>query len=84
MRPCRVGTTERPGCPDSVSVPAAGRAFAYRSDMCLGPDGELEGQISINELLVAMGEPPVEPLLLTEAPDDASSLFDGPRALPGL
>jgi hypothetical protein len=52
--------------------------------MCLGPDGELEGQISINELLVAMGEPPVEPRLLTEAPDDASSLLDGPQALPGL
>lgn len=56
----------------------------YRFAMCLGPDGELEGQISINELLVAMGEPPVEPFLLTAAPDNASSLFDGPEALPGL
>lgn len=62
----------------------AGTLYAYRSDMCLGADGELEGQISINELLVAIGEPPVMPLLLTPAPDDASSLFDGPPALPGL
>jgi hypothetical protein len=44
----------------------------------------LDGQISINELLVAMGEPPVEPLVPAE-PDDASSLFDGPPPLlPGL
>lgn len=34
--------------------------------MCLGPDGELEGQISINELLIAMGEPPVESLVTDE------------------
>ncbi|HEY8701686.1 MAG TPA: hypothetical protein VIM08_12140 [Arthrobacter sp.] len=51
--------------------------------MCLGPDGELEGQISINELLVEMGEPSVEPFVLT-VPDDASSLVDGTQALPGL
>lgn len=56
--------------------------MTYRLAMCLGPDGELEGQISINELLVEMGEPPVEPMTLT-VPDDAS-LFDGPQALPGL
>jgi hypothetical protein len=52
--------------------------------MCTESPGELEGQISINELLVAMGEPPVEPMPLTNAPDDASALFDGPQALPGL
>jgi hypothetical protein len=52
--------------------------------MCLGPDGELDGQISINELLVAMGEPPVEPLVPAAVPDDAPSLFDGPPPLPGL
>jgi hypothetical protein len=52
--------------------------------MCTEGPGELEGQISINELLVAMGEPPVEPMLLTDAPDDASSLFEGPAPRPGL
>lgn len=51
--------------------------------MCSGADGELTGQISINELLVAMGEQPVEPIILVPAPDDASSLTD-PPALPGL
>ncbi|WP_427174795.1 hypothetical protein [Arthrobacter sp. 92] len=50
--------------------------------MCCGADGELTGQISINELLIAMGEPPVEPML-PAVPDDASSLT-GPPALPGL
>lgn len=49
--------------------------------MCLEAGGELKGQTSINELLVAMGEQPVEP---TSAPDSESSLFDGPQALPGL
>jgi hypothetical protein len=67
-----------------VFLHRAGTPYAYRYDMCLGADGELEGQVSINELLVAMGEPPVMPLLLTPAPDDASSLFDGHPALPGL
>jgi hypothetical protein len=52
--------------------------------MCTEIPGELDGQISINELLIAMGEPPVEPFLLTSAPEDASSLFDGPQAPPGL
>ncbi|MFB9714351.1 hypothetical protein [Arthrobacter methylotrophus] len=50
--------------------------------MCADIPDELEGQISINELLVAMGEPPVEPMTLA-APDDASSLFDMPAAEPG-
>lgn len=35
----------------------------------------IEGQISINELLVAMGEPPVENVILDEAPLDASELL---------
>lgn len=61
-------------------APASPMVFA----MCLGSDGELEGQVSINELLVAMGEPPVVPFPLTAAPDDVSSLFDRPEALPGL
>jgi hypothetical protein len=36
------------------------------------------------ELLVVMGEPPVQPFLLTAASDDASSLFDDPETLPRL
>lgn len=59
-------------------------AFAYRFAMCLGPDGELMGQVSINELLVAMGEDPVENFILTGVPDDISSLSDDPPPLPGL
>jgi hypothetical protein len=50
----------------------------------LGADGQLEGQISIDELLIAMGEQPVEPMVFTAAPDDALALFDGPQPLPGL
>lgn len=69
--------------PESVFLPDAGTPCAYRSDMCLGADGELVGQISINELLVAMGEAPIEPITPVSAPDDASSLTD-PPALPGL
>lgn len=61
-----------------------GTDCAYRISMCQGTDGELEGQSSINELLVAMGQAPVEPLVLTAAPDDASSLFDGAQTPPGL
>ena len=45
---------------------------------------ELEGQTSINELLIAMGEPPVEDFILPDAPDDASELFTDVPALPGL
>lgn len=44
----------------------------------------IEGQISVNELLIAMGEPPVENLLLPEAPDDASGLFAAAPMLPGI
>lgn len=55
--------------------------IAYRFGMCMGPEGELTGQISINELLVAMGEDPVEPTLVA-VPDDASALLDPP--VPGL
>lgn len=61
----------------------AGTAYAYRLDMCLGADGELAGQMSINELLIEMGEEPVEPLTLEPAPDDASALTDQ-SVLPGL
>jgi hypothetical protein len=51
--------------------------------MCTESPGELDGQTSINELLVAMGEPPIEPMPLGLAPDDASSLFDAPPLFPG-
>lgn len=51
--------------------------------MCLEAEGELEGQTSINELLLTMGEPPVEASLMS-VPDDVSSLFPEPPALPGL
>jgi hypothetical protein len=61
----------------------AGTCFAYRFPMYLGTDGELTGQISINELLIAMGELPVEPMVLSPAPDDGSLLAE-PPALPGL
>jgi len=40
--------------------------------------------MSINELLVAMGEAPVESILDLKIPDDVSSLTDDPPALPGL
>lgn len=46
--------------------------------------GELEGQMSINELLVAMGEAPVVSMLDLVVPDDASSLMEDPPPLPGL
>lgn len=61
----------------------AAAGFAYRFPMCSGADGELTGQISINELLIAMGELPVEPMVLSSAPDDAPLLAEAP-ALPGL
>lgn len=44
----------------------------------------IEGQSSINELLIAKGEPPVENIVLHEASDDASELFDSPPMLPGF
>ncbi|MFF2318710.1 hypothetical protein ACFVTE_20885 [Arthrobacter sp. NPDC058097] len=46
--------------------------------------GELAGQMSINELLVAMGEAPVVSMLDLVVPDDASSLTEDPPTLPGL
>jgi hypothetical protein len=61
-----------------------GTCFAYRFPVFSGADGELTGQISINAVLFAMGEASVEPMLVTSAPDDASSLVDGPQPLPGL
>ncbi|WP_457974453.1 hypothetical protein [Arthrobacter sp. D1-17] len=45
---------------------------------------ELTGQISINELLIAMGEQPVVSMVDLIVPDDASSITDEPPALPGL
>jgi hypothetical protein len=45
---------------------------------------EIEGQTSINELLIEMGEPPVENFVLHAAPDDASELFGDAPMLPGL
>ncbi|MDJ0311768.1 hypothetical protein [Arthrobacter sp. H35-D1] len=44
----------------------------------------IEGQSSINELLIAKGEPPVENILLHNAPDDASELLDAAPMLPGF
>ncbi|WP_230116855.1 hypothetical protein [Arthrobacter sp. Bi83] len=46
--------------------------------------GELTGQISINELLIAMGEEPVMSMIDLTVPDDASSLTDDQPTLPGL
>jgi hypothetical protein len=63
--------------------PADGRP-AYVLRMEEEHPGELAGQMSINELLVAMGEAPVESMLHLVVPDDASSLMEDPPALPGL
>jgi hypothetical protein len=46
--------------------------------------GELTGQISINELLIAMGEEPVVSMMDLVVPDDVSSITDEPPTLPGL
>lgn len=46
--------------------------------------GEIEGQTSIDELLIEMGEPPVENFVLPAVPDDASELFGNTPMLPGL
>jgi hypothetical protein len=46
--------------------------------------GELTGQMSINELLIAMGEEPVVSMTDLVVPDDASSITDKPPTLPGL
>lgn len=67
----------------AVFLRAAGTAYAYRFRMCSGADGELTGQISINELLIAMGEAPIEPLPPVPAPPGPSSPSE-PPALPGL
>ena len=40
--------------------------------------------MSINELLVAMGEAPVVSMLDLVVPDDASALTEDPPPLPGL
>lgn len=63
--------------------PPAVRTSPIVFAMCLEAEGELEGQTSINELLLTMGEPPVEASLMS-VPDDVSSLFPEPPALPGL
>lgn len=67
-----------------VSFPAWGAGNAYLLDMGEERPGELTGQISINELLIAMGEEPVVSMMDLVVPDDASSITDEPPALPGL
>ncbi|MBG0738911.1 hypothetical protein IV500_05675 [Paeniglutamicibacter antarcticus] len=52
--------------------------------MCLDPDNELEGQVSINELLIAMGEAPIEPILRDQITDEATPFVYVASALPGL
>lgn len=76
-RYCRI-----PGRRVSFSAPGAG--LAYLLGMAEERPGELTGQISINELLIAMGEAPVVSMIDLTVPDDASSLTDGPPTLPGL
>lgn len=66
------------------SFPAWGAGNAYLLDMGEERPGELTGQISINELLIAMGEEPVVSMMDLVVPDDASSITDEPPALPGL
>jgi hypothetical protein len=44
----------------------------------------IEGQTSINELLVAMGERPVEHVMPQDAPDDAADLCADGSMLPGF
>lgn len=68
----------------SVSFPAWGAGSAYLLGMGEERPGELTGQISINELLIAMGEEPVVSMMDLVVPDDASSITDEPPALPGL
>jgi hypothetical protein len=67
-----------------VSFAAAGSVRTYVLGMEEEHPGELAGQMSINELLVAMGEAPVESMLHLVVPDDASSLTEDPPTLPGL
>lgn len=68
----------------AVSFPAGTPWLAYLLGMAEERPGELTGQISINELLIAMGEAPVVSMVDLTVPDDASSLTDGPPTLPGL
>lgn len=51
--------------------------------MCLGADGELEGQVSLNELLVAMGELPIGPPVPAPVLENAAAPAEPPE-LPGL
>lgn len=67
-----------------MSFPAGTAGLAYLLGMDEEHPGELTGQISINELLIAMGEEPVVSLIDLTVPDDASSLTDAPPTLPGL
>ncbi|MCA4133786.1 hypothetical protein [Arthrobacter sp. M4] len=46
--------------------------------------GELTGQISINELLIAMGEAPVEHVVIPDSLDDFSNPATVAPTLPGL
>ena len=67
-----------------VSRSRPGVGFEYLLGMSEGRPGELTGQISINELLIAMGEEPVMSMIDLTVPDDASSLTDDQPTLPGL
>ncbi len=44
----------------------------------------IKGQTSINELLIALGEPPVADPFLPDPPDNASEVVQDAPALPGL
>ena len=84
MQPSRRSSPRLPGRPRSVSFPAGLAGLAYLLGMDEEHPGELTGQISINELLIAMGEEPVVSMLDLTVPDDASSLTDSQPTLPGL
>lgn len=65
-----------------VSFPGWGAGNAYLLDMDEEHAGELTGQMSINELLIAMGEEPVVSMMDLIVPDDASSITDEAPTLP--
>jgi hypothetical protein len=67
-----------------VSLARPDARFEYLLGMSEERSGELTGQISINELLIAMGEEPVISMLDLTVPNDASSLTDDQPTLPGL
>jgi hypothetical protein len=67
-----------------VSRSRPGAGLEYLLGMSEERPGELTGQISINELLIAMGEEPVISMIDLTVPDDASSLTGGQPTLPGL